>query len=64
MPIEFMTYHSFFREYYENGPINNRLRFGQAFCNKFNITDNELFYQEDAHVATCHIFKHYIRRVK
>lgn len=24
-----------------------RVRFGQEFCNRFNITDSELFYEQD-----------------
>lgn len=26
-------------------------RFGQAFCNAFNITDSELYYEEDENTA-------------
>lgn len=33
-----------------------RVRFGQEFCNRFGITDSELFYEEDdkkAHKLAC-----------
>lgn len=33
-----------------------RVRFGQEFCNRYNITDSELFYEQDdekAHKMAC-----------
>lgn len=36
------------------------LRFGQAFCNHFGITDNILYYQRDIERSKKHIKKHYL----
>ena len=35
-------------------------RFGQTFCNKFNITDSELYYCEDNSKSLDLIFEKYI----
>lgn len=37
------------------------LRFGQAFCNHFGITDNFLFYERDIERAKQRIQKHYLK---
>ena len=37
------------------------LRYGQSFCNKFNINDNILFYSTDVTSADQYIRKTYIR---
>jgi hypothetical protein len=38
-----------FFEFYTEWSLGKypNLRFGQAFCNKFNITDSEVFYSND-----------------
>jgi len=36
------------------------LRYGQAFCNHFGITDNILFYERDRERAQKHIRRHYL----
>ncbi len=36
------------------------LRYGQAFCNQFGITDNILFYERDRERAQKHIRRHYL----
>lgn len=37
-----------FEEFIINyNPFNNPVRFGQAFCNEFNITDDKLFFETD-----------------
>lgn len=36
------------------------LRYGQSFCNTFNITDNILFYEQDAAWADEYIRLNYI----
>lgn len=36
------------------------LRFGQSFCNRFNITDNILYYEHDYVRAEAHIRAHYL----
>ena len=37
------------------------LRYGQSFCNAFDITDNVLFYEKDRDWADDYIRKHYVR---
>lgn len=37
-------------------------RYGQSFCNKFDVTDNILFYERDWVRADTYIRKHYIVR--
>ena len=39
-------YSKFCVEYFTSGR-NKILRFGQAFCNEFNIVDQHLFYNEN-----------------
>ena len=36
------------------------LRYGQSFCNKFNITDNILFYALNQGAADAHIRSNYV----
>jgi hypothetical protein len=36
------------------------LRYGQSFCNRFDITDNILFYERDPEWADVYIRKTYI----
>lgn len=36
-------------------------RYGQSFCNKFNISDNILFHERDLNRADAYIRKHYVR---
>ena len=36
-------------------------RYGQSFCNKFDITDYILYYMRDMEQADRHIRKHYLR---
>ena len=36
------------------------LRYGQSFCNRFDITDNILFYERDHEWADVYIRKTYI----
>ena len=36
-------------------------RYGQSFCNKFDITDYILYYMRDIKRADEHIRKHYLR---
>jgi len=36
-------------------------RYGQAFCNQFNITDNILFYDDRTDYCHKHILKYYIQ---
>jgi hypothetical protein len=37
-----------------------RLRYGQSFCNAFDITDNILFYERDAAWADKYIRDNYV----
>ena len=34
-------------------------RLGQAFCNKFNITDPDIFYEEDYSIAKLKIWQYF-----
>ena len=36
------------------------LRYGQSFCNRFDITDNILFYERDPEWADAYIRKNYV----
>jgi len=36
------------------------LRYGQAFCNHFGITDNILYYERDRERARAYIKQHYV----
>jgi len=36
------------------------VRYGQSFCNRFDITDNILFYEQDHEWADVYIRKNYI----
>lgn len=36
------------------------IRYGQSFCNRFDITDNILFYEQDHEWADVYIRKNYI----
>ena len=37
------------------------LRYGQSFCNTFDISDNILFYERDHEYADDYIQKHYVK---
>jgi len=37
------------------------LRYGQSFCNRFNITDNLLYYTMTPQQSDAYIKKHYIQ---
>jgi hypothetical protein len=50
-------YNDFNVEYHKN---KSHLRYGQAFCNKFNIQDAELFYEPSTEKAIEIIFVKYI----
>lgn len=52
-------YRAFERKYYNTELIGQR--FGQAFCNEFNITNPELFYCTDESKAKAIIFETYIK---
>jgi hypothetical protein len=36
------------------------LRYGQSFCNRFDITDNILFYERDPEWANVYIRQNYV----
>jgi hypothetical protein len=36
------------------------LRYGQSFCNRFDITDNILFYEQDPEWADTYIRNYYL----
>lgn len=39
------------------------IRYGQSFCNRFNITDNLLYYDRDYNRCDEYIRKNYVRRI-
>ena len=47
MPAVSVTAFHHFVVMYNMGGRHSGERVGQAFCNAFGITDNELFYEED-----------------
>jgi hypothetical protein len=50
------------REYYIWDALHG-VRYGQSFCNRFNITDHVLFYViSESEEADIYIEKHYIDR--
>lgn len=52
-------FNKFYREYYASA--NRRfLRIGQMFCNRYNITNPELFYETDRRKAENYIYNHYV----
>lgn len=58
-PAEFQEWH--------NGYVFDALknqRYGQSFCNRFNITDNILFYERDSGFAYRYITANYIFNTK
>lgn len=52
-------YSQFCQEYYAS-PSRRFLRLGQAFCNRFRITNPELFYETDQKKAQQYIYNHYV----
>lgn len=57
-PFGTAEYLAFRAEWYKGKYPRQRL--GQAFCNTFNKTDPDLFYQEDAFLADQYIWVHYL----
>ena len=53
-------YYTFYHMYFDNAD-DQKLRFGQAFCNMYAITDSELYYQEKPHAAINIILDRYIK---
>ncbi len=49
-----------FRIDFYKDPFNSKKRFGQSFCNTFNITDPTIFYEQNYFVANTAIYDKYI----
>lgn len=47
-----------FEKEYNQGKYPHQ-RLGQAFCNKFNITDPDIFYEENDKVAKLKIWQYF-----
>jgi len=62
MRVAYDTYCQFKTEYF-GGPARIHLRLGQAFLNKFfpNVSDPDLYYDENNRRADADIIKRYIR---
>jgi hypothetical protein len=58
MRITLEEYTAFVRKYYEVQPRAER--YGQFFCNVYNITDSVLFYSTDHEFIVGHIMDNYI----
>jgi hypothetical protein len=57
-PVESADYQQWQQEFVFD--VLRGLRYGQSFCNRFNITDNILFYEQDPEWADVYIRKTYI----
>ena len=58
MKITLTEYSEFVKKYFS---IENRPeRFGQFFCNTYNITDSKLFYSTDHEFIVGHISDNYL----
>jgi hypothetical protein len=57
-PVESADYRQWQQEFVFD--VLRGLRYGQSFCNRFNITDNILFYEQDPEWADVYIRKTYI----
>ena len=58
MKLNLTEYGTFVRKYYE---VENRPeRFGQFFCNTFNVTDSVLFYSTNHEFMVGHIMDNYL----
>ena len=53
--IGITRYGEFLRKYYKQLDEGTNIRLGQAFCNEFDITDPELFYEENYSYAVTRI---------
>jgi hypothetical protein len=51
------VYNNFCVEYYSS---DQTIRFGQSFCNKFNLTDPELFYETCSVRSRIMVFEKYV----
>jgi hypothetical protein len=52
-------YSKFCTEFYLS-PYKQTLRFGQAFCNKFDVTDSDLFHEHSLIKSRAIIFEKYV----
>jgi hypothetical protein len=57
-PVESMDYQQWRQEAVFD--MLRGVRYGQSFCNRFDITDNILFYERDPEWADMYIRKTYI----
>jgi len=59
MAVSVDSYNKFCTEFYLSD-YSEVLRFGQAFCNEFNITNSVLFYEKSLIKAKVIIFDKYV----
>ncbi len=59
--VSIAEYNRFYHEWATQTPKTQRL--GQTFCNKFNITDPELFYETNFGAAIQRILTKYVKDV-
>ena len=60
MKITMEEYSTFIMEFYEGQERGSVVRLGQAFCNKFDVTDTVLFYSEDPWEISDILFDKYV----
>lgn len=58
--ISAKKYNDFCIDFYTDKRKQELLRFGQAFCNEFNVTDSTLFYEESSIKSRVMIFEKYV----
>ena len=59
MSISAKSYNDFCVTFYTSDKQNTQ-RFGQAFCNEFNVLDRTLFYEESSIKSRVMIFEKYV----
>lgn len=57
MKLNLTEYGAFVRKYYQENRVE---RFGQFFCNTFNVTDSVLFYATNHEFIVGHIMDNYL----
>lgn len=61
----FTITHDEYRQFlidYEERDLYPNQRLGQAFCNKYNLTDNALFYEPNNYRSSAAIFTNYVEQ--
>ena len=62
--INSVAFNVFNSGYFSSGDALRTQRWGQAFCNSFDICDSDLFYEEDCAVACRMAWNKYVAEVE